>query len=137
MAGRHRAGRELRSGDVKSVGWGILLVLVVILIGGFFAGAEMALVSLREGQVRALSRMGKRGQRAARLAQDPNRFLSSVQIGVTLATLLSGAFGAALLADKMARGLNSLGLSGDVSTPLSVVVVTLVISFFTLVLGEL
>jgi len=120
-----------------SIGWSILLVLAVIFIGGFFAAAEMALVSLREGQVRAIGKKGKRGQRAARLAQDPNRFLSSVQIGVTLATLMSGAFGAALLADKLAKTLNHAGLSGDVSTPLSVVLVTLVISFFTLVLGEL
>jgi putative hemolysin len=139
---RDAAGRrvhpfdEVRDPDVN-IGWSILLVLVVIFIGGFFAAAEMALVSLREGQVRAIGKRGRRGQRAALLAQDPNRFLSSVQIGVTLATLMSGAFGAALLADKMARGLNSLGLSGDVSTPLSVVVVPLVISFFTLVLGEL
>ena len=58
-------------------------------------------MSLREGQVRALARRGKRGQRAARLAQDPNRFLSAVQIGVTLATLLSGAFGAATLASAL------------------------------------
>ncbi|HEY5017072.1 MAG TPA: CNNM domain-containing protein, partial [Streptosporangiaceae bacterium] len=79
---------------MNGVGWDILLVLVVILIGGFFAGAEMALVSLREGQVRSLAKRGKKGQRAARLAQDPNRFLSAVQIGVTVATLLSGAFGA-------------------------------------------
>src|SRR5580693_1997062 len=97
----------------------------------------MALVSLREGQVRSLGRQGRRGQRAARLAQDPNRFLASVQIGVTLATLMSGAFGAALLADKLANRLASLGLSGSVATPLSIVVVTLVISFFTLILGEL
>jgi putative hemolysin len=121
---------------VKSVGWGILLVLVVILIGGFFAGAEMALVSLREGQVRALSRMGKRGQRAARLAQDPNRFLSSVQIGVTLATLLSGAFGADLLAGKLKTPLSRL-MPPDVATVVSLVIVTLVISFFTLIFGEL
>ncbi len=86
---------------MNGVGWDVLLVLAVILIGGFFAAAEMALVSLREGQVRSLSRQGKRGQRAAKLAQDPNRFLSSVQIGVTLATLLSGAFGAALLSDRL------------------------------------
>jgi putative hemolysin len=86
-----------------NVGWDILLVLAVIFIGGFFAAAEMALVSLREGQVRSLGRQGRRGQRAARLAQDPNRFLASVQIGVTLATLMSGAFGAALLADKLAN----------------------------------
>ena len=120
-----------------NVGWDILLVLAVIFIGGFFAAAEMALVSLREGQVRSLGRQGRRGQRAARLAQDPNRFLASVQIGVTLATLMSGAFGAALLADKLANRLASLGLSGSVATPLSIVVVTLVISFFTLILGEL
>src|SRR6202035_5291991 len=136
MAGRHRAGRELRSGDVKSVGWGILLVLVVILIGGFFAGAEMALVSLREGQVRALSRMGKRGLRAAKLAQDPNRFLSSVQIGVTLATLLSGAFGADLLAGRLKKALTGL-LPPDAAGAVSLILITLVISFFTLIFGEL
>jgi putative hemolysin len=120
-----------------NVGWSILLVLAVIGIGGFFAAAEMALVSLRETQVRSLGRRGRRGQRTARLAQDPNRFLSSVQIGVTLATLLSGAFGAALLADKLANQLHHLGLSNDVATPLSIVVVTLIISLFTLVFGEL
>jgi putative hemolysin len=120
-----------------NVGWSILLVLVVIGIGGFFAAAEMALVSLREGQVRSLGRRGKRGQRTARLAQDPNRFLSSVQIGVTLATLLSGAFGAALLADRLAKELEHLGLGGDAATPLSIIVVTLIISLFTLVFGEL
>ena len=80
-----------------------LIVLVIVLIGGFFAAAEMALVSLRDGQVRSLAKRGKRGQRAARLAQDPNRFLSAVQIGVTLATLLSGAFGAATLAEQAGR----------------------------------
>jgi putative hemolysin len=127
---------EVGDPDVN-VGWDILLVLAVILIGGFFAAAEMALVSLREGQIRSLSRHGKRGQRSAKLAQDPNRFLSSVQIGVTLATLLSGAFGAALLADKLATQFNHLGLSGSVATPLAIVVVTLVISLFTLVFGEL
>jgi putative hemolysin len=127
---------EVRDPQVN-IGWDILLVLAVIFIGGFFAAAEMALVSLREGQIRSLGRQGRRGQRAARLAQDPNRFLASVQIGVTLATLMSGAFGAALLADKLASALNHSGLSGDVATPLSVVVVTLVISFFTLILGEL
>jgi magnesium and cobalt exporter, CNNM family len=121
---------------VNSVGWDILLVLAVILIGGFFAAAEMALVSLREGQVRALSRRGKRGQRTAKLAQDPNRFLASVQIGVTLATLLSGAFGAALLSDRLADKLAKL-MPRDVANPVALIAVTLIISFFTLVFGEL
>ena len=121
---------------MSGVGWDILLVLAVIFIGGFFAAAEMALVSLREGQVRALARRGKRGQRAAKLAQDPNRFLSAVQIGVTVATLLSGAFGAELLAGRLKKALVPL-LSPDVASVVGLVVVTLIISFFTLVLGEL
>jgi putative hemolysin len=122
---------------VSQVPWDILVVLLIVLVGGFFAAAEMALVSLREGQVRALSQRGKRGQRAAKLAQDPNRFLSSVQIGVTLATLLSGTFGAATLAGDLKRVFLHHGLSDGLSAALSIAVVTLAISFFTLVLGEL
>ncbi len=121
---------------MNGVGWDILLVLAVILIGGFFAGAEMALVSLREGQVRSLNRRGRRGQRTARLAQDPNRFLSSVQIGVTVATLLSGAFGAALLSDRLGNVLSNY-MPRAVGDPLALIAVTLVISFFTLIFGEL
>ena len=86
---------------MNEVGWDIVIVLAIVLVGGFFAATEMALVSLREGQIRALSQRGKRGARAARLAQDPNRFLSAVQIGVTLATLLSGTLGEATLAAKL------------------------------------
>jgi putative hemolysin len=121
---------------VNGVGWDILLVLAVVLIGGFFAAAEMALVSLREGQVRELAKRGKNGLRAAKLAQDPNRFLSAVQIGVTLATLLSGAFGAELLAGRLKHSLSQL-MPPDAAAVVSLVIVTLVISFFTLVFGEL
>ncbi len=121
---------------MNGVGLDILIVLVIVLIGGFFAAAEMALVSLREGQVRALARRGRRGQRAARLAADPNRFLSAVQIGVTLATLLSGALGAATLASRLKRGLDGL-MPPSVAAVVAVAAVTLAISFFTLVFGEL
>jgi putative hemolysin len=122
---------------VNQVGWEIVIVLLIVLVGGFFAGAEMALVSLREGQLRSLMQKGKRGQRAARLAQDPNRFLSSVQIGVTLATLLSGAFGEATLAGHLKNTLIHQGFSSGWASTLSLVVVTVVLSYFTLVLGEL
>ncbi len=121
---------------MNSVGWDIVIVGVIILIGGFFAGAEMAMVSLREGQVRALAKRGKRGQRAARLAADPNRFLSAVQIGVTVATLLSGAFGAATLASHLRGPLGSV-MSAGLASVVSVVAVTLAISVFTLIFGEL
>jgi putative hemolysin len=121
---------------VNAVGWDVVIVLVIVLIGGFFAAAEMALVSLRDGQVRTLAKRGRRGQRAAKLAQDPNRFLSAVQIGVTLATLLSGAYGAATLAAALKSALIP-HMSGGLASVLSIAIVTLGISFCTLVFGEL
>jgi magnesium and cobalt exporter, CNNM family len=128
---------EVRGQAVNQVGWDVVVVLVIVLVGGFFAAAEMALVSLREGQVRSLMQRGKRGQRAAKLAQDPNRFLSAVQIGVTVATLLSGAFGAATLASNMKAALITQHVSPGWASALSLITVTVAISFFTLVLGEL
>jgi putative hemolysin len=115
----------------------IIVVLIIILIGGFFAGSEMALVSLREGQVRALSKRGRRGQRAARLAQDPARFFSAVQIGVTLATLVSGAYGAETLAGFLKSWLIRQHLSPGWAGTVAFIVVTICITFFSLVLGEL
>jgi putative hemolysin len=116
----------------------IIVVLIIILIGGFFAGSEMALVSLREGQVRALTKRGRRGQRAARLAQDPNRFFSAVQIGVTLATLFSGAYGAETLAGALKSWLvREYHLSSAWAGTVAFIVVTICITFFSLVLGEL
>jgi putative hemolysin len=122
---------------VNEVGWDVVIVLLIVLVGGFFAGAEMALVSLREGQVHSLAQQGKRGQRAARLAQDPNRFLSAVQIGVTVATLLSGAFGAATLASDLKSALIRQHVDSGLASVISLVVVTGAISVCTLVLGEL
>ena len=113
------------------------LVLVFILVGAVFAAAEIALVSLREGQVRSLGERGRRGAKVAKLASDPNRFLASVQVGVTLAGFLSAAFGAATLADDLSPKLEDLGMSAGLADTLSLIAVTLVISYFSLVLGEL
>jgi putative hemolysin len=115
----------------------IVIVLVIVSIGGFFASAEMALVSLREGQVRALAKRGRRGAKAARLASDPNRFLASVQIGTTLATLVTGAYGADTLAGLLKNWLVSQGMSGDVAGPVAFAIVTVCITFLTLVFSEL
>jgi putative hemolysin len=115
----------------------LVIVLIIVLTGGFFAAAEMSLVSLREGQIRAIAQRGRRGQKAARLALDPNRFLSAVQIGATLATLLSGAYGADTLAGLLKSFLVRHNMSADVAAPLSFAGVTIVITFATLVLGEL
>jgi putative hemolysin len=115
----------------------VIVVLVIVSIGGFFSASEMALVSLREGQVRTLAKRGRRGQRAARLAQDPNRFFSAVQIGVTLATLVSGAYGAATLAALFKSWLVRQHLSAGWAAAVSFIVVTVCITFVSLVLGEL
>jgi putative hemolysin len=115
----------------------VLIVLVIVSIGGFFASAEMALVSLREGQVRSLAKRGRSGAKAARLAADPNRFLASVQIGTTLATLVTGAFGADTLAGLLSRWLVSQNVSRDVASPLAFAIVTVCITFLSLVFSEL
>ncbi|MBE3008743.1 HlyC/CorC family transporter [Microbispora sp. NEAU-D428] len=116
----------------------IALVLIFILIGGFFAAAEMAMVSLRESQIRRLSRdEGRRGARVQKLARDPNRFLSAIQVGVTVATVLSAALGADALGPRFAPVLQQWGLRPSVAAPVAFVAVTLAISYVTLVLGEL
>nr|NLI50872.1 HlyC/CorC family transporter [Propionibacterium sp.] len=115
----------------------ILLIFLFILVGGIFAAAEMALVSLRDSQVRALSTRGKRGAAVAALAANPNRFLSAVQIGVTLSGFLSAAFGGATLAEDLEPVLRSVGVPAGVAGPLALVTITVVISYFSIVLGEL
>ena len=117
--------------------WDVIIVLVIVSIGGFFASAEMALVSLREGQVQSIAKRGKRGAKAARLASDPNRFLASVQIGTTLATLVTGAYGADTLAGVLSRWLKTENVDHQVADILAYVVVTACITFVSLVLSEL
>ena len=115
----------------------IVLIFAFILIGGVFAAAEMALVSLRDTQVRQLANRGKRGQTVARLSADPNLFLSAVQIGVTLSGFLSAAFGGALLSEAFAVVLVGWGVPQAAAGPLSLVLITVVISYFSIVIGEL
>jgi putative hemolysin len=115
----------------------IALVGVFMLVGGLFAAAELALVSLREGQLTALRERGRRGEVVADLAGEPNRFLSAVQIGVTLAGFLSAAFGGATLAGDLDPVLERLGVPANASGLVALVVTTVVISYFSIVLSEL
>jgi putative hemolysin len=113
------------------------IVLLIVLVAALFVAAETALVSLREGQVKALSAQGRRGAAVARLSENPNRWLAAVQIGVTFTALLSSAFGAVTLADTASDGLRDVGLSDGAADALGVVGVTLVIGYVSLVVGEL
>ncbi|MEU6996928.1 hemolysin family protein [Nonomuraea sp. NPDC046570] len=122
---------------MNTVAANIALVLLFILIGGFFAAAEMAMVSLRESQVRRLEQLGRKGARVAKLARDPNRFLSAVQIGVTVATMMSAAFGADRLGTHLVPVLERWGMPRTFASAFALVLVTLAISYVSLVLGEL
>jgi putative hemolysin len=113
------------------------LALIFILIGGVFAAAEMALVSLREGQVKNLAQRGRRGERVAQLTTDPNLFLSSVQIGVTLSGFLASAFAGANLSSDFAPVLRQIGVPRGASEPVALVLITVVVSYVSIVLGEL
>jgi putative hemolysin len=110
------------------------LVLVLVLLNAAFAGTEMALVSLREGQLQQLEQRSSTGALVARLARDPNRFLATIQVGITLAGFLASAAAAVSLAEPLEGPLDFLG---GAARPAAIVVVTLLLSYATLVIGEL
>jgi putative hemolysin len=122
---------------MDSVALNIGLVLFFVLAGGYFAGAEIALVSLREGQVRRLADRGRRGVRVARLRADSNRFLSAVQIGVTFAGFFASSYGGATIAVRLQPLLEGWGLPVGLAATAALVLVTLLVSYLSLVLGEL
>ncbi len=113
------------------------IVLLLIIIEGVFVAAEIALVSLRESQVRGLAEAGRRGAAVAKLVSDPNRFLAAVQIGVTSTALLSSAYGAVTLSENAKDFLVGHGWGKGLAGATGIIGVTLIISFVTLVLGEL
>jgi putative hemolysin len=115
----------------------IILIFVFVMIGGVFAAAEMALVSLRDSQLKSIAHRGKRGETVARVAANPNRFLSAVQIGVTLMGFLSAAFGGATLADSLSPHLQKLGLPESVANTVALILITIAISYVSIVIGEL
>ncbi len=115
----------------------VALVLAFVVVGGLFAAAEMALVSLRPGQVSRIAQQGRRGRQVARLVEDPNRFLSAVQIGVTLAGFFSASVGAVTLAEPVSGWLVGWGVPQSLASSLAIALVTIVVAYVSLVLGEL
>ena len=113
------------------------LVLLFVLIGGVFAGTEMAIVNLRESQIDQLEESGDRGVKTAEMVRDPNQFLSAVQIGVTVAGVLSSAYGASTIAPAVVPLLTNLGLPERTAGTAALIGMTLVIAYLSLVFGEL
>jgi magnesium and cobalt exporter, CNNM family len=112
----------------------LILVGVLVLVNAAFSGTEMALVSLREGQLQRLEQRSSTGALVARLARDPNNFLATIQVGITLAGFLASAAAAVSLSEPLE---DRLGFLGGAARPVSIVVVTLLLAYVTLVVGEL
>jgi putative hemolysin len=115
----------------------LAIIAGLILLAALFVAAEIALISLRESQIRQMVARGKRGARVAALAENPNRFLAAAQVGVTVCGFLSAALGAEKLGGYVIPWLEERGLSAGWSNTLSILGVTLVIAYFSLVFGEL
>ncbi|MEU6264681.1 hemolysin family protein [Saccharopolyspora shandongensis] len=122
---------------MDGVVWNLALVLLFVLFGGYFAAAEIALVSLRESQVRKLAERDRRGAKVAKLRGDSNRFLSAVQIGVTFAGFFASSYGGATIAVRLEPMLAGWGLPIGLAASVALVLVTLFVSYLSLVLGEL
>ena len=112
----------------------LALVAVLVLTNAVFAGSEIALVTLRESQLRQLERRGAGGRAVARLARDPNRFLATIQIGITLAGFLASATAAVSLAQPLIPPLSTV--FGTAAPPVAIVLVTVALTFITLVFGD-
>ena len=128
------------SSDPRSLGalfTDIGVVAGLILLAALFVGAEIALISLRDSQIRQMATKGRRGARVAALSQNPNRFLAAAQVGVTVCGFLSAALGAERIGTYVEPWLESLGLTRGWSNTLSLIGLTLIIAYFSLVFGEL
>jgi putative hemolysin len=127
----------MESHSVSSLFGDLGIVALLIALGGLFVAAEIALISLRDSQIKQIALKGKRGVKVAHLASNPNRLLGAVQIGVTFCGFLSAALGAERLGEYVIPWLEDLGLSTSAARGLSLVGLTIVIAYFSLVFGEL
>ena len=118
----------------------ILLQIFLIFINAVFACAEIAVISMNDNKLSKLAASGdKRALRLTKLTNQPARFLATIQVGITLAGFLGSAFAADNFSDYLVRWLVNLGVNTPIATlnSISVIVITLILSYFTLVFGEL
>ena len=117
--------------------WGQLILLVVLIaVNAYFAAAEMAMVSVNKNRIRTLAQEGnKKAEALSKLMDEPNKFLSAIQVVITFAGFLASAEAAVSLSDDVAVFISKIG--SPYGESISVILVTLILAFFTLVLGEL
>lgn len=122
--------------DPSSLTSQLLLLVFLILINAFFAMSEMALVSVNKNRIKILAQDGnKKADLLLRLLEDQNKFLSTIQVAITLAGFLSSASASVSMADDLGGFMSKYGV--PYAEPIAVVIITLILSYFTLVLGEL
>jgi len=120
--------------------WQISFQIILIMVNAVFACAEIAVISMKDSKIQNLSATGdKRAVRLAKLTEQPARFLSTIQVGITFAGFLGSAFAADNFSDKLVNFITSIGVKIDPATldSISVIIITLILSYFTLVFGEL
>lgn len=116
----------------------ILFLIILVICNAFFSAAEVALISLKPVTLEELSKRGKRGKSLSQLSSDTGRFLATVQIGVTVAGFLASAFASNAFSDPLAKWLEQYaGLSFESLDQICVVGITIILSYFSLVFGEL
>ena len=118
----------------------IIILIILILINAFFASAEIAFISLNDAKIDIQAKEGnKKAKKIQNMLKNPSKFLATIQIGVTLAGFLSSAFASDTFADKLAPILNTWLPSVSISTwkSISIIIITIILSYFTLVFGEL
>lgn len=116
----------------------ILLVLALVVLNGVLAMSELAIVSSRPGRLRSMRDRGVHGARAAlQLAENPGRFLSTVQVGISLVGILAGAFSGAALGDRLGAALAEWGMPARYSGPVGFTIVVTIITYISVIIGEL
>lgn len=116
----------------------VLVILILLVANGVFAMAEIAVVSSKRGRLRMLAEQGNSKARAAlELAESPNRFLATVQVGITLVGIFAGAFGGATLTAKLTPVISQIAFLSPYADKIAFAIVVGVITYFSLVLGEL
>ena len=116
----------------------VAIIVALVALNGLFSMSEMAIVSSRTARLEAMARIGKRGARTAMaLASDPGKFLSTVQIGITLIGIIAGAYSGASLGTPVAKRIELLGISAETAQTLSITIVVGITTFLSLVIGEL
>ena len=129
-----------RFNNLDSIGFLLLIQILLIILNAIFACAEMAIISMNDTKLEKLAEQGnKRAKRLKKLTENPSNFLSTIQVAITLAGFLGSAFAAENFSDRLVNALIGLGLNVNPSTlnTICVILITIILSYFTLVFGEL